>query len=196
MVDQNSNEAMSDDELERELRALLDVEPSPGFAARVRTDVHADAIADVWLTGRWIAVAAAAVVIVGVSAWMFTRPTQPLANHAAVASQQVSSAPPVQLLEAPAVPLSPQQRAASSVRWHCGFPGTRAASAARVPEVVVSTRESAGLRYLLAALRDGRLDSSVMPKDEIDVTDMPIVIEPITLEPLVEAADLETGAGQ
>ena len=181
MVDQNSNEAMSDDELERELRALLDVEPSPGFAARVRTDVHADAIADVWLTGRWIAVAAAAVVIVGVSAWMFTRPTQPLANHAAVASQQVSSAPPVQLLEAPAVPLSPQQRAAS---------------AARVPEVVVSTRESAGLRYLLAALRDGRLDSSVMPKDETDVTDMPIVIEPITLEPLVEAADLETGAGQ
>jgi hypothetical protein len=180
MVDQHSNEGMSDDELERELRALLDVELSPDFVARVRTDVHADAIVDVWLSGRWNAVAAAAVVIVGVSAWMATRPTQPLTSPAAVVSQQVPSVPSVQSL-APAVPSSAPQTAAP---------------AARVPEVVVSPRESAGLRYLLAALREGRLDSSAMPSDETAVTDMPIVIDPITVEPLVAAADLETGAGQ
>lgn len=181
MVDQDSNEAMSDDELERELRALLDVESSPDFVARVRTDVHADAIADVWLTGRWIAVAAAAVAIVGVSAWMATRSTQPLTSPADIVSQQVPSVPSVQSLAPHAVPSSAPQTAAP---------------AANVPEVVVSPRESAGLRYLLAALREGRLDSSAMPSDETAVTDMPIVIDPITVEPLVAAADLETGAGQ
>jgi hypothetical protein len=181
MVDQNSNEAMSDDELERELRALLDVEPSRDFVARVRTDVHADAIADVWLTGRWIAVAAAAVVIVGVSAWMATRSGQPLTSPAAIVSQQVPSVPSVRSLAPPAVPSSAPQTAAP---------------AASIPEIIVSPRESAGLRYLLAALREGRLDSSAMPNDETAVTDMPIVIDPITVEPLVAAADLETGAGQ
>jgi hypothetical protein len=181
MVEQNSNEALSDDELERELRALLDVEPSPDFVARVRTDVHADAIADVWPTGRWIAVAAAAVVIVSVSVWIATRSVQPLTSPAAIVSQQVPSVPSVQSLAPPAVPSSAAQTAAP---------------AARVPEVVVSPRESAGLRYLLAALRDGRLDSAAMPSDHGDVVDMPIVIEPITVEPLVAAADLETGAGQ
>jgi hypothetical protein len=180
MVDQHSNEGMSDDELERELRALLDVEPSPDFVARVRTDVHADAIADVWLSGRWIAVAAAAVVIVGVSAWMATRSAQPPTSPAAIVSQQLASVPSVQSPAPPTVPSSAPQTAAP---------------AANVLEVVVSPRESAGLRYLLAALRDGRLDSAAMPNDTADAS-MPIVIEPITVEPLVAAADLETGAGQ
>ena len=181
MDEHKHDQAVSDETLDRELAALLQVEPSPEFVARVRTDVSADAIADVWLTGRWIAVAAAAVVIVGVSAWMATRSTQPLTSPVAIVSQQVPSVPSVRSLAPPAVPSSAPQTAA---------PG------ASIPEVVVSPRESAGLRYLLAALREGRLDSSAMPSDETAVTDMPIVIDPITVEPLVAAADLETGAGQ
>ena len=57
-LNQDRDEAMSDDEFDREITALLDVEPSPDFVARVRMACrHADAIAIGWLTGRWIAVA-------------------------------------------------------------------------------------------------------------------------------------------
>ena len=144
MVDQNSNEAMSDDEFERELRALLDVEPSPDFVARVRTDVHADAIADVWLTGRWIAVGAAAVVIVGVSAWMATRSTEPLTSPAAIVSQQVPSVPSVRSL-APGPSSAPQT----------------AAPAARHSEVIVSPRNLPD--FAISSRRCGRDVSTRRP---------------------------------
>jgi hypothetical protein len=91
--------------------------------------------------------------------------------------------PPVLPPPAVAVPAGPRQAAAPSP--------------SPVPEVVVSPSESAGLRFLLSALREGRLDPGALPAD-LDETGsaMPIVIEPITVEPLVAAADLESGVSQ
>ena len=69
----------------------------------------------------------------------------------------------------------------------------------RVPSVrvLVSPADAAGLRFLVSALRDGRLDPDVLPTsgDELGPP-MPLVIEPITVEPLVAAADVESGVLQ
>ncbi|HXD17633.1 MAG TPA: hypothetical protein VN654_11510 [Vicinamibacterales bacterium] len=56
------------DPIDREIDALLDVEPSPAFLARVRADMTAQRIeAHAWL-GRWTA-ASAAVLVVLLAIW-------------------------------------------------------------------------------------------------------------------------------
>jgi hypothetical protein len=190
MDEHKHDQAVSDEALDRELAALLQVEPSPEFVARVRADVSAEAIADRWLSGRWLAVAAAAVVvIIGASIVIGTRPAQAPAETTPFVAEQPPVAPRIEprdaAIQPPATVSSPAQTAAV------------AAPPSSTSEVVVSPREAAGLHYLLAALHEGRLDSAVMPNIQSDdIADMPIAIEPITVEPLVAAADLETGAGQ
>ena len=62
---------------------------------------------------------------------------------------------------------------------------------------MISERDSAGMRYLWAALREGRLDSGMLPVEQADpAPSSPIVIEPLTVAPLVAAADLESGVSQ
>ena len=56
------------DPLDREIDALLDVEPSPDFIARVRATVDAHPVAGRgWLAARWLAVAASIIVLVVIS---------------------------------------------------------------------------------------------------------------------------------
>ena len=53
------------DPIDREIDALLDVEPSPDFVARVRTQVTAHRMdAHAWHARRWIAAAASAALLV------------------------------------------------------------------------------------------------------------------------------------
>ena len=184
MVEHNRNEPVMGDELDRALEALLSVEPSPDFVARVRAGVSADAIAADWLTGRLVAMAAAVgAVMVGVWLFMGTQATPPPA--APIVAQRLPSAPGIAPVEPAVNPPVKSTPIAQTI-----------AAAPSAPDVIVSPRESAGLRYLLAALRDERLDSAVMPGEQSDAADTPIVIEPLTVEPLVAAADLETGASQ
>jgi hypothetical protein len=52
------------DPIDREIDTLLDVEPSPGFVARVRADMTAHRIDAATWPGRWIVAAASAAVLV------------------------------------------------------------------------------------------------------------------------------------
>jgi hypothetical protein len=55
------------DPLDREIDALLDVEPSPAFLARMRAREHARPMAGRrWLPGWWMAAAASAMVLAAV----------------------------------------------------------------------------------------------------------------------------------
>jgi hypothetical protein len=47
---------------------------------------------------------------------------------------------------------------------------------------------------LLRAVQEGRIDSDVLPPVIADAT--PIAIEPIVIEPLVAAVDLDAGGAQ
>jgi len=70
------------DPIDREIDALLDVDPSPGFVARVRADLTARRIeAHAWL-GRWIvAAASAAALVVLLAIWRGPQIAPPAAPH-------------------------------------------------------------------------------------------------------------------
>jgi hypothetical protein len=180
MVEHDHNRTLGDDTLDREIDSLLQVEPSPEFVARVRVLTEAQSMAPrTWLTGRWIAVAtAAAAVVIGIGVWTasVSRPASPVM----IAQRTAPVSPPRPTAGVPAVPAEP------------ATPVERES----VPQVLVSPAESAGLQSLLVAVREGRFDANAISTDDTSANPpMPIVIEPITVAPLV-TADLELGAQQ
>jgi len=167
------------DPIDREIDALLDAEPSPDFVARVRARVEGESIAPrTWLTGRWLVVAAAtaaAVIIVSAALW-FDRSSHPL-----VVGQTPPQSITTRVVESPSI------RAEIS-------PGSPATPPP--PQVLVSPAEGALLQRLLVAARDARVEPSPnLPDDAPLNPPLPIVIEPIHVEPLL-AAELEPGAQQ
>jgi hypothetical protein len=180
MVEHDHDQTLNGDALDREIDALLQVEPSPEFVARVRARVEAQSIAPrTWLAGRWIAVAAAAVaVVIGIAVWTAT-----------------VSRPAPQVTVGDRIPSVPPSRQTAEVRAVTAEPVTPDERRSP-PQLLVSPAESAGLQSLLAAVSEGRFDSNVISADDASVNPpMPIVIEPITVAPLV-TADLELGAQQ
>lgn len=164
------------DPIDREIDTLLDVEPSPGFVARVRASVEGESIAPRgWLTARWFVVAAAtaaAVIIVSAALW-FDRPLRVLVVR------QTSLQP------IPAAVVEP-----SSIR------ASATPEPATSPEVLVSPAEAALFQRLLVAARDARIEPAPDIREDAPLNPpMPIVIDSITVAPLV-TADLELGAQQ
>ena len=161
------------DPIDREIDALLDAEPSPDFVARVRARVEGESIASRrWLTVRWALGAAAivaAVAAVGITVW-FGR-----SSPALVVRQRPPQPTPTAVVESPSI---------------------RASAPTPSPEVVVSPTESALIQRLLVAARDARVRPGLNLREDAPLNPpLPIVIEPITVAPLV-TADLELGAQQ
>jgi hypothetical protein len=178
MVEHDPDRTLNGDPLDREIDALLQVEPSAQFAARVRARVDAQPIShDSWPAGQWLAVAVSIVVIVAGMAWWFERPAP------AVVADQYSSLPVARSVLEPA-----------PVRTNA--PPTISAPR-RSTEVLVSPTESATVERLLIVARNARRNPSARPAEEAASLNppMPIVIEPITVEPLM-TADIERGAQQ
>ena len=164
------------DRIDREIDALLDVEPSPEFVARVRARVDGESMTlRGWLTTRWLAGAAAIVAaLIVVSAMWFDRPAPVLI---------VREVPPVPIPNAVVEP--PSMRAEA-----------RPAAPAPSPEVLISPAESALLQRLLVAAREARVEPAPdLRRDAPLNPPMPIVIEPLDVPPLV-TADLKLGAQQ
>jgi RNA polymerase sigma factor (sigma-70 family) len=62
----------------------------------------------------------------------------------------------------------------------------------REPEVLIAPGEADGVRYLLRAINEGRLDTSTWP--DVRAVDVAITgLAPIEIEPLMAASELETG---
>jgi hypothetical protein len=172
---------LTDNEVDRALGELLDVEPSPDFVARVRTRIDGEPVAPRWLGWRLVPVGAAlASLLVIAVVWSAGKksedPPQPPATLITQAPVNPVVVPPPQTLNANA----PEVAAPSPIEPS--------------PTVLVSRAEVEGVRYFVSALREGRLDANALPSESGDPEEpMPIVIEPITVEPLLSAGDFAPG---
>ena len=172
MVEDSIDDTMNDDRLAREIDALINVQPSPEFVARVRTRLESEPLRARALPTRWMLVSAAALSLVVLLAWWNEAPVAP-------GSARDSRVADILLDQLDVPPLLREPTSGSPQRGS---------------EVLVSPREAAGVRLLLTAVREGRIDSDVLPPVVADAT--PITIDPIVIEPLVAAADFDAGGAQ
>jgi hypothetical protein len=171
--------SMTDARLNREIDALMNVQPSPEFLARVRTRIDSEPVRSTWFGARLLACAAVAACLVATIVTWANWPQRRQATGASLppATPTVASAP-----------IEPQSKPSEIV-----MSPSRSGSVG----VLVSPAEAAGLRYLVSALRDGRLNPDMLPDTSEELgPPTPLVIEPITVEPLVAAADVESGVLQ
>ena len=183
---------LSDEALDRDLRAALDVAPSPEFVARVRARVAGEIRQAGWpARWYWMAGAAAASVTVAVIAGTMLGTATP-GLPAARAPEAIVAVAPV---------VSPQQRDQTvvverPVRTRAGV--TRGAARVAVgeralPEVLLSADEQRALRLLVRLASDSeaadtlREQSVREPGDALPVLDIPS----LEIEPLPQLARLE-----
>jgi hypothetical protein len=184
-------DTLTDDALDRQLAALLDVRPSPDLVARLRTRIDADPLASrsTWRRWAWVP-ATAAIIAVAVVIFRGMPATAPERRVATIATAPSPAAVPQDSQKLPPVPpvVEPPSvgRSARPARTRPG---------GREPAVLVSPREADGVRYLLRVIRDGRLDASTWP--EVSPVDVAITgLAPIEIEPLMAAWELEIGEAQ
>jgi hypothetical protein len=173
--------SMTDEAFDREVDRLLNVQPSRNFVARVRARIDREPIRARWFGVREMATAGAAVVIVIVGIWM----AQSGPGH--IDDQPVAN------VNAEGIPPMKEERGA---RLSAGtpIPSRSAATSPTAPSVLISPDDAIGLRHLVSALRDGALDPQVLPTVAGEAEPpMPIVIEPMTVEPLLSASEIQIG---
>ena len=205
-MDDDRSDALNDATLEREIETALAVDPSPEFLARVRLRIASEPVSSVWRI-PWVfaAGALAMLMVVAVLVWRSDRKSHlTSAGQTARATTAVTETalPPVPPTTAPSVAAAvgegrtvSGQSAARTVPTAAGAARSVRASSARPvkdPEVLVPAYEAAGLRRLIAAVRDGRIDftsvliegpqatAALQPPSEITMS--PLTIDP--LEPL------------
>ena len=208
MNDNRSHDALSDAALEREIETALSVDPSPEFLVRVRTRVAAEPEPSTWRLSWAIAAAGAmaAVIVLIVAVTRGGQTTSPASADRSLAPEKPSAdtsagvVPPVDRREAPASIPSPLPALSASTVSAAPPAFSRTARSGlavreKEPEVLVSPDEAAGLRRLIAIVRDGRVDltsalvestqaaRALQPPNEIVVEPI-TVFAPITLEPI------------
>jgi hypothetical protein len=171
-------------DLDAELRALLSVEPSPEFTARVRLRV-----ADQRMSARWpwvplslgsVGVAAAVLVVVSVSTPAVLLPPPPSPPVAAVRGPAIPSLP------TPTWPDSPRGGAPRRQESHAAM------AAAPSPDVIVDPRQRAAVDALIALTNQGTVLTFVSEPLPM-ATD--IVVEPLNVPPLtVDPPGMPAGA--
>ncbi len=180
------DEALTGSTLDREIRAALDVDPSPEFLARVRAGIASEpARATSRLLWKFVAVGALAAVIaiaVVVSrsnemSSMFPADRMPLqARTVAPFSQPLAGSHGIvpvlpvgsgfSRTEAGRTDRDPKSTAIRSAKAFALQPRETARSAEalalqpREPEILIDPRESVALRRLISGTRDGTLDLS------------------------------------
>ena len=202
---------MSDEALDRELAAALDVEPSPGFLARVRTRIAAGAAPrrTAWLA-PWMPWAAAAVlVILAVSTGMWQvrvdeSPAAPLAVEPAPMVHSASAGSVQEPLAVEQLPAPAGLQVPVPARGQARTAGERTASgAAAIPtasaltpavagppfaDVLVPPERLRAFERLVEAVERGRAPALAPDLDP----ENPFGIEPIAVEPLT-LTDLSIG---
>lgn len=203
-MDGRQRQSLTDEALDRELAAAFDVDPSPGFMARVRTRIADDAPGR--RAGAWMArLSWAAALVLGVAAVGVWR-NAPADTPASVeADLQVGLPPEGRAVEADVRPtpvevdlqvgLSPEGRAVEA-DIQVGLPregiGERPRRASNdgppFSEVIVSIEQRRAFEQLVDAAEDGRLPAFIGETDP----DNPFGIAPIEVEPLT-LTDLRIG---
>lgn len=171
-------EGVSCESLDAELRAALDVDPSPEFLARVRTRIAAEPASSRWRLA-WLMVPAVATSLAALALALFplrevVPPAAPMAPTRAVAPSRVA-------------PLAASPAARSRVGPRRTRQPARTIEAARAfPEVVISEDEQRAFEALLAASRRGMLPVRVLSETggEESLPPLPLDIEDLVVEPL------------
>jgi hypothetical protein len=192
--------------IDEEIRAALDVDPSPEFVARVRTRIAAEAAPSAW---RWswglamaTALAASATLVVIVSR-QHTPPSTSVAGTFVAGSEnrpasEGSTAKPGAAESDAKAGRAEQTRVAVSRRARSRPTNTNAlvVRTRSEPEILVDPREARALRQLIAGVRDGRIDLTAVQTiaspaaGEIEPVAR-IVIAPITIEPIAPVPGAE-----
>ena len=186
-MDDDRRDTLTDDAIDRQLRAVLEVEPSHGLAARVRTRVARESMARVWSPAwRWIGSAAAAA---GVAvALVLAQSSMPVPDPRPELRPRLTIAVP------PAAPDGVAQVA--PVVAPRPVLGRRARPPlvppdSPVPQALFSSEERQALEWLIAVASGRRVDAppSPQPVEPMDVREVAIV--PLAIEPLPQLASLE-----
>ena len=181
--------AITDAALDREIARVLGVDPSPGFAARVRQRIASEPAPAGW-PAAWIVAAAGALAAVAVVVLIASRP--PRAAPATAVPLQARSIEGVGMLpDTGGAALSGARGEAAARTRHLGRSvpaavGQRAGTGE--PEILVDPREARAIRAFFEGVRDGRIDltpllavvpSHAEPEPAGDIHIAPIVLEPI-----------------
>jgi hypothetical protein len=181
---------MSD--LDDELRALLAVEPSPEFAARVRERLRTEPVSDPRWKWAWIPLAAAAAVVVLAAYAAVSReaviPPQPPAVATGPASLPPTSAPaspaPATRHKESAAAVAPPERS-PRIRRRIPIQPQRVVATVidrRDPEILIDSRQKVALVRLIAMTQRGTMVASGLAEP----SDAPIsVTEAVEVAPLV-----------
>jgi len=186
-MDGHRSNAMKDTAIDRELQDLLAIEPAPEFTARVRARIEDDAQPGGWFTWPRLAMGAGSIAVLTVAAVVLV----PSARNApsAIAPAMASTQTPT-----PAVTPQPVVRSDQQPSTPPAVARSEHATIARVarnrdPEVIMPTEERRGMRRLLAMASQG--DQAVVAlltvpnsSPESPLGTPPIVIQPLTIEPL------------
>jgi hypothetical protein len=188
MTAERFDETPDDAALEREIRALLAVDPSPQFHARVSSRIARNA-AGPSRRAFWLWPGAAALATLVVLLAVVWRPAPPTPQNrrppTLAASGSVGLVPSV-LAPAPAMRRLVAGALAVSGRTP---PRTARVTRERTPEILLAPDETRALRALIAGVRDGRIDlTGVTQATTPDVMDLEpirnLVIAPIVIAPL------------
>jgi hypothetical protein len=190
---------LSDEALDQELRAALDVAPSPEFVARVRARVSDDVPATHWLRWPWVAAATAAVgaaAAVLVTIGMLSGPEAPEPVTSLHRAAAVTPPRPVAVPSEVVPPRSTERprRRAGVVTARVLEPVPAATGVTRrFPEVLLSADEQ---RLIQMLVRMGRADDAAEAEREQAQTassaPLPALdIRVIEVDPLPQLARLE-----
>ncbi len=179
------SEPMTDDDLDREIAAALNVNPSPAFVARVRQRVAPESAPTAWSWSWSIGVVTGLVVATVAVIFQIQRDTRrilvpiesrPVAGFAELHRSQVA-------------PGFSRTSASAFRRTAASAPASRAPS----PEILIDIREANALHALFAGATAGRINvrplanltanagSELTPAAEIVVA--PLSIQPLAPEP-------------
>jgi hypothetical protein len=182
-------ERHSDDALQREIEALLLVDHSPEFRARVRTSLVAVPAPAPWRFG-WLLLPAGVALCAAMLALLWPG-REPVPPEAPVTVRAADGPAP---LESPAIPVP----APAAIEPEHVSVSVRAAPPRSgpppFPEVVISAEETRALRLLLTSVPRGRMPE--MPETEPARADQLLTLDDVkvatlVIEPLALMAQLE-----
>jgi hypothetical protein len=192
-MDGRDNRALTDRDLDRELDAALEIDPSPEFLARVRMRIESEPRRAPWPLGvpvgarRW-ALAGLGALAVAVLAVAVIRSGR--SESARPASQVAGMVPPASAFAAPSMPPMEVVPPGSGIVGPAAARSRarRAAPAATVaaPPVLVAANEVAALERLFARAREGRVDMSALP----DQPDPPVASAPLAPIDAIDVAPI------
>jgi hypothetical protein len=192
-MDGRKQQELSDALLEREIEAVLAVDPSPEFLARIRSRVAAASVERAWgWTYAWVGTAAVLAIAVGAS-WLLRSPglpdfeTPPIVDQtrAKVDAHAPRTPAPTPVPEAPVSDAARLREAATPASE---APVDVDLAEIRLPSVVISEDEKQGLEHLISGLRGTENVAIVADGDELNVVEVAgtpwLDIAPVVIEPL------------